>query len=64
MSDETDSKTALLRRIEGKRGEIAAFLAQAQPRNKRLVNSAIFGSAIGVALTAGPALGGKAALPG
>ena len=59
MTETTDSKDALLKRIGDKRAEIAAYLAKSQPRNRRLVNTAIVCSAVAAAMTAGPAFGGK-----
>ena len=59
MSESSDPKSALLRRISEKRSEIDAFLSKAQPRNKRLVNISIICSAVAAAMTAGPAFGGQ-----
>ena len=59
MSAQPDSRDTLLKRINEKRTEIRGFLARTQPRNVRLVNTAIISSAIAAALTAGPAFGGQ-----
>jgi len=48
----------LLSRIRQKRGQLDAFLAAAQPRKRRLLNTTIIGGSLAAALTAGPAVGG------
>jgi hypothetical protein len=50
----------LLGRIREKRGQVEAFLATAQPRQRRLLNITIVGGTLATALTAGPAAGGQA----
>lgn len=52
-------KETLLQKVADKRSEIEAFLSKTEPRNVRLVNTAIVASAIAAAFTAGPAFGGE-----
>lgn len=59
MADELAPKQQLLSRIHQKRSEIRVFLETNEARNRRLVNTAIFASAIAAAFTAGPAFGGS-----
>jgi MFS family permease len=48
----------ILTRITAKRQEVTAFLAAAQPKKRRLLNTTIVGGTLAAALTAGPAVGG------
>jgi hypothetical protein len=49
----------ILGRIRDKRAEVERFLAGAQPRKRRLLNTTIIGGSVAAALTAGPAVGGQ-----
>lgn len=48
----------LLQRVVRKRQDVERFVAQAQPRKRRLLNVTIVGGSVAAALTAGPAVGG------
>ncbi len=54
-----DTSADLLARIRDKRGEIDRYLASAQPRKRRLLNTTIVGGSLAAVLTAGPAVGGQ-----
>lgn len=49
---------SLLDQVRAKRLSLERFLAQKQPRKRRLLNTTIIGGALAAALTAGPAVGG------
>ena len=50
---------SLLDQVRAKRSSLERFLAQKQPKKRRLVNLTIVGGALAAALTAGPAVGGQ-----
>lgn len=52
------ARRELLERVESHQARIDAYVKTARPRNARLSTTAIIGSAIAAALTAGPAIGG------
>ena len=54
-----DTSADLVARIRSKRAEIDSFLASAQPRKRRLLNTTILGGSLAAVLTAGPAVGGQ-----
>jgi hypothetical protein len=58
--EDGERRDLLLTRIQARRESIAAFVADLRPRGNRLANVSIVASALGVVLTAGPALGGPA----
>jgi hypothetical protein len=55
----SDLRTALMTRIQDKRGDVTKYIQAADRKNKRLTNMAIVCGAVAAAMTAGPALGGK-----
>jgi MFS family permease len=56
---QTAPVSEVLNRIRAKRAQIERFLARAQPRKRRLLNTTIVGGTLAAALTAGPAVGGQ-----
>jgi hypothetical protein len=58
MTDE-ELRELLTARIEGRRAELAAYLREHRPRNRRRANITIVLTSLAALLTAGPAVGGE-----
>lgn len=55
----SNSRTALMTRIQSKRAEVIKYIQATDRKIKRLTNMAIVCGALAAVMTAGPALGGK-----
>jgi hypothetical protein len=58
MGTEAEDRQKLSETIEARRQDIRSFLRTARPRQNRLVNISVIGSALAAAFTVGPAAGG------
>jgi MFS family permease len=59
MADDEDLRRDLLRRIDGRRASVQAYLRDHRPRTRRLATITIVLSSLAALFTAGPAFGGE-----